>query len=102
MLLQVFAVAAAKEGLAICNSHEGRLPVVEEWQDCEGGRGPPVWNHTKWGKSKMALESKSKEGGKEGREKSLATIEMESCYLREGEGRICRIETFARHRLSTG
>ena len=44
--------------------------------------GPPVWNHTKWGKFKMALESKGKEGR---REKSLATIEMESCYLR-GEG----------------
>ena len=47
----------------------------------------------------MALESTGKEGGREGREKSLATIEMESCYLREGGG-ICRIETFARHRLS--
>ena len=39
----------------------------------------------------MALESKSKEG----REKSLATIEMESCYLRGEGGGICRIETFA-------
>ena len=81
--------------MALCNSHEGR--PSRNGMIARGG--PPVWNHTKWGKFKMALESKGKEGGKEGEEFGYDRNGklLSARGGREGGG-ICRIETFARHR----